>query len=130
MFSKNLDHVPDNLSKKILFPLLNDLGIIQSDLEQLDSVLNTHGFYTIQSITSVIIIGSNTLSVAMVTNTGTGTFQFNKLDRLKSIEVTYMPTNVVGGGIKRIMRIDLSGRDTVTPVAPEESEAETNEGSS
>lgn len=109
MFSTNRELIPDNLSKEATFSLLEGIGLNNDKLTALDENLKAHGMFVINEITSAMIIGSRTLSIALNTNKGLGSIQFNKIERLKTIEVTYIPTSTTEvGDIQQIMRIDVS----------------------
>lgn len=128
MFSANREVIPDNLSKKTLFSLLEEIGLKDEHLVALDENLRAHGHFTINSIGSTIIIGSNTVSVMLETNKGQGSFQFNKINRLKSIDVVFIPTSRDGGSgsLQQIMRIDISESESDEVVAdPPATDADT-----
>lgn len=122
MFSKNQENIPNNLSKTTFFNLLDAFGINQEDKVSLDENLEAHGYNVIFTIKSVTVIGEVAFTGLLETNQGLGTLQFSKNERLKAIDVTYIPTNVVGGAIKNIMRIDISERES-HPEEPPETEA-------
>ena len=126
MFSKNREVIPESFSKDVMFDLLERIGLNQDRLVALDVNLNAHGLYTITEVVSVTVLGSNTLSISTKNNDGSGVFQINKIDRLKSIEIMYMPLLATGSGtIKPIMRFDIS-----EPEIPEEvAEVKKEEGS-
>lgn len=110
MFSKNQETIPSTLSKTIFFDLLNQIGLHQEDLEALDENLVAHGYSAISEIKSCTVIGDTSVTVGLITDNGEGTLQFSKNSRLRTIDVIYIPTNIVGGGIKNILRVDMSDR--------------------
>jgi hypothetical protein len=122
MFSKNRELIPDTVISRNLFALLDTLELTQEDLVTLDENLNAAGMFTIDSVKSTSVMGDLTLAALLATNNGLGTLQFTLIKRMNVIDIQYFPTEV-GKQPQKIMRIDISGRDTIEePIVESESD--------
>lgn len=115
MFGISREGIPDSLSKTITFTALEQLGLTQEDFADLDANLLAHGYTGILDITSVTVIGSIVVNVSPRWGSGNGAIQFTRNDRTQTIDVIGIPTNIVGGAIKNILRIDISERAKTLP---------------